>query len=97
MIQAGSAVSVYMEEQILKISLLGANHGGAFMYLMCVPNCPTKLSDVTVCTQVKVMWKKKLAKSLYPLCDIILYHQSFQNFSEVLPCYIFVLEAYHFI
>ena len=55
----------------------------------------TGLPKTTLWTQV--MWKKELAKSLYPFCDVILYHQSFQNFSEALICSIFALEAYHFI
>ena len=33
----------YLEAQILNISLLGANHAGAFLGLICVSVCPKKL------------------------------------------------------
>ena len=42
------------------------------------------------------MWKRGLAKSVYLFCGVILFHQSFQKFSEVLICSTFVLEANYF-
>ena len=51
-IESGSAFSEYLHAQILKISRLGVNHGGAFVGLMCETVCPKKAPNTSLPLQV---------------------------------------------
>ena len=74
--QLGSAFSEYLEAQILNISMLGANHGGAFMSSMGVPVSTKKLwiHHCLVHSYVQFIHSDKTALG----CDVDLFYISLE-------------------